>query len=79
MRVTINIPDSLAAMAREKGLSVEAYVEQELEKYRDGYVSLAGNQQRSTIAETVDRIREIGKGNKLDGENIKDWIQEGRD
>jgi hypothetical protein len=77
MRVTLNIPDELAAQAREKGLTVEVYVEQVLATQCNGHVSGSSGEKRSTIAEAVDRIREIGKGNKLDGENIKDWIHEG--
>jgi post-segregation antitoxin (ccd killing protein) len=77
MRITVNIPDVLAAQARERGLSVEVYVEQVLAKKCNEHASEAGIEERSTIAEAIDRIREIGKGNKLDGENIKDWIHEG--
>ena len=77
MQVTVNIPDALAAQAREKGLSVEVYVEQVLAGQVNGHTSEAGSEKRSTIADAIDRIREIGKGNKLDGENIKDWIHEG--
>jgi hypothetical protein len=77
MQVTVNIPDEFAAQAREKGLSVEVYVEQVLAKQCNGHSLEAGSEKRITIAEAIDRIREIGKGNKLDGENIKDWIHEG--
>ena len=77
MQVTVNIPDEFAAQAREKGLSVEVYVEQVLAKQCNGHTSGARSEERSTIAEAIDQIRNIGKGNKLDGENIKDWIHEG--
>lgn len=77
MQVTVNIPDELAAQAREKGLSVEVYVEQVLAGQCNGHTQDASGGQRSTIAEGVARIREIGKGNKLGVENIKDWIHEG--
>jgi hypothetical protein len=77
MQITVNIPDEIAAQAREKGLTVEVYVEQVLAKQLNGHSPDANGQQSSTIVEAVARIREIGKGNKLDGENIKDWIHEG--
>jgi post-segregation antitoxin (ccd killing protein) len=77
MQVTVNIPDELAAQAREKGLSVEVYVEQVLAKHSNGHAEESVGDQRSSIAEAIRRIREIGKGNKLDGESIKDWIHEG--
>jgi hypothetical protein len=77
MQVTVNIPDELAAQAREKGLSVEVYVEQVLAGRCNGHAQDTADGQSSTVAEAIARIREIGKGNKLDGENIKDWIHEG--
>ena len=75
--MTVDMPDELAAQTREKGLTVEVYVEQVLATQCNGHVPEAGSEKRSTIAEAIDRIREIGKGNKLDGENSKDWIHEG--
>jgi hypothetical protein len=77
MQVTVNIPDEFAAQAREKGLSVEVYVEQVLAKQCNGHENGIAGDQSATIAAAAARIREIGKGNKLDGENIKDWIHEG--
>ncbi|HEX3119990.1 MAG TPA: hypothetical protein VHP80_12920 [Candidatus Acidoferrum sp.] len=77
MQVTVNIPDELAAQAREKGLTVEVYVEQVLAKQLNGHAADTPGDQHATIAEAAARIREIGKGNRLDGENIKDWIHEG--
>jgi hypothetical protein len=76
MQVTVNIPDQLAAQAREKGLAVEVYVERVLAEQCNEHAPET-NGKYSTIAGAVARIREIGKGNKLDGENIKDWIHEG--
>ena len=72
MRVTVNIPDAMAAEAHEKGLSVEALVELKLVNYCKRLASEANNEKRPTIAEAAKRIRQIGKGNQLDGENIKD-------
>ena len=77
MQVTVNIPDQFAARAREKGLSVELYVEQMLAGQCNGHAKDAASNQRATIVEAIARISEIGKGNKLEGENIRDWIHEG--
>ena len=78
MQVTVNIPDQFAARAREKGLSVELYVEQMLAGQCNGHAKDAASDQRATtIVEAIARISEIGKGNKLEGENIRDWIHEG--
>jgi hypothetical protein len=77
MQVTVNIPDELAAQAREKGLSVEVFVEQVLAGQCNGHTHDSTSGQSSTIADAVARIREIGKGNKLDCENVRDWIHEG--
>jgi len=77
MQVTVNIPDEIAAQAREKGLSVQVYVEQVLAGQCNGHGHEKPGDQASTIAKAVERIREIGKGNKLDGDKIKDWIHEG--
>lgn len=74
MRVTINVSDVLAARAHEMGLSVEAYVEQLLVKHCAQRTLEPRTEKPSTVAEAIDQIREIGKGNKLEGENIKDWI-----
>ena len=43
----------------------------------DAIESTDKHEQRSAIAEAIERIRDIGKGNKLDGEDIKDWIHAG--
>ena len=68
MRVTVNIPDAMAAQAHEKGLSVEAFVEQKLANYCEWLASEANSAKRPTIAEAADRIRQISKGNRLDGD-----------
>ncbi len=82
MQVTVNIPDELAAQAREKGLSVEVYVEQVLAEA----VQRARRRQKTTPSESdtakikaaIARMDELRKGVRLDGLKIKDLINEGR-
>jgi post-segregation antitoxin (ccd killing protein) len=75
MQVTVNIPDELAAQAREKGLSVEVYVEQVLASRIKAQPDAA---QLSKAREAIDRMAELRKGVRLDGLKIKDLIDEGR-
>ena len=75
MQVTVNIPDELAAQAREKGLSVEVYVEQVLASRIKAQPDAA---QLSKACEAIDRMAELRKGVRLDGLKIKDLIDEGR-
>jgi len=80
--VTVNIPDELAAQAREKGLSVEVYVEQVLAK-QCGENGNTPEQTRSEsdnakIKDAIARMDELRKGVRLDGLKIKDLINEGR-
>jgi hypothetical protein len=82
MQVTVNIPDELAAQAREKGLSVEVYVEQVLAK-QCGENGNTPEQTRSEsdnakIKDAIARMDELRKGVRLDGLKIKDLINEGR-
>jgi hypothetical protein len=82
MQVTVNIPDELAAQAREKGLSVEVYVEQVLAK-QCGEKGNTPEQTRSEsdnakIKDAIARMDELRKGVRLDGLKIKDLINEGR-
>lgn len=80
--MTVNIPDELAAQAREKGLSVEVYVEQVLAK-QCGENGNTPEQTRSEsdnakIKDAIARMDELRKGVRLDGLKIKDLINEGR-
>jgi hypothetical protein len=74
MQVTVNVPDQLAAQARARGVSVEAYVEQVLA--RDS--QMVSNEARlQEIGGAIDRLLELRKKSKLCGLRIKDLIHEG--
>ena len=82
MQVTVNIPDELAAQAREKGLTVEVYVEQMLTEQCNGHSTLSGtypfgSTNPADIKETIARMAELRKGVTLGGLKIKDLIHEG--
>lgn len=73
MQITLNIPDALAAEAEARGVTIDSYI----------LAKLAGTESRAetgkrTVGEVIDRIRELRKGNRLDGLKIKDLIDEGR-
>jgi hypothetical protein len=81
MQVTVNIPDEVAARAREKGLSVEVYVEQVLAEQCNGH---GGNtdmplsdSKTVNVKEAIARMEELRKGVTLGGLKIKDLIHEG--
>ena len=69
----MNVPDELAAQAREKGLAVEAYVEAVLAREAKARPQA---EDRRSVSEALDRISRLRKGNKLDGSNIKNLIHE---
>ncbi len=82
MQVTVNIPDELAAQAREKGLTVEVYVEQVLAGQCNGQTSPHatypfGTPNSVDIKDTIARMAELRKGVTLGGLKIKDLIHEG--
>lgn len=74
MKLTIKVPDQLAAEARARGVSVEVYVQDILA--RQAGVLTAGEHLELARA-AVQRILELRKGNKLSGLGIKDLIHEG--
>jgi hypothetical protein len=82
VQVTVNIPDELAAQAREKGLSVEVYVEQVLAKQcgENGNTpgTIRSESDNAKIKDAIARMDELRKGVRLDGLKIKDLINEGR-
>ncbi len=82
MQVTVNIPDELAAQAREKGLTVEVYVEQVLATQCNGHGSdsetTRSDADTAKIKDAIARMDELRKGVRLDGLKIKDLINEGR-
>ena len=75
--MTVNIPDELAARAREKGLTVEVYVEQMLAGRLEAQSETTPLEQ-ARAREAIDRMAELRKGVRLDGIKIKDLIDEGR-
>jgi hypothetical protein len=81
MQVTVNIPDQLAAQAREKGLTVEVYVEQVLAEQCNGHGSTAetnaSDAKTADIKDAIARMAELRKGVTLGGLKIKDLIHEG--
>lgn len=74
MKVTIKVPDKLAAEARAHGVSVEVYVQEILARQA---FETAGEQRLQSVRAAIDRILELRKGNKLAGLRTKDLIHEG--
>lgn len=62
----------LAAEAQDRGLALDRYIEK-IVKGRP-----VERVERRSVAEAIDRIRELRKGNTLGGLRIKDLIHEGR-
>ncbi|MGC2301396.1 MAG: hypothetical protein WA476_21500 [Acidobacteriaceae bacterium] len=67
------IEAQLAAEAQARGMALEHYIVEKLAGSRPAQLA----EQRS-VAETVDRIRELRKGNRLDGLRITDLVHEGQ-
>ena len=61
----------LAAEAQDRGLALDRYIEK-IVKGRP-----VERVERRSVAEAIDRIRELRKGNTLGGLRIKDLIHEG--
>ena len=74
MKVTIKVPDKLAAEARAHGVSVEVYVQEILARQA---FETAGEQRLQSVRAAIVRILELRKGNKLAGLRTKDLIHEG--
>ena len=74
MKVTIKVPDELAAEARARGISVELYVQEILARKA---VNAKDNRRLESVRAAIDRILELRKGNKLAGLRTKDLIHEG--
>ena len=80
MQVTVNIPDEVAAQVLACGLALDSYVQ--------GLVVSAGAASKHRLvrlgpgplspAEAGRSIRELRRGNRLDGLKLKDLIEEGR-
>jgi plasmid stability protein len=74
MKVTIKVPDQLAAEASAHGVSVEVYVQEILARQALDRRSEQGLQ---SVQAAIERILELRKGNKLAGLRLKDLIHEG--
>jgi len=74
VKVTIKVPDELAAEARARGISVELYVQEILARKA---VNAKDNRRLESVRAAIDRILELRKGNKLAGLRTKDLIHEG--
>jgi post-segregation antitoxin (ccd killing protein) len=74
MKVTIKVPDKLAAEARAHGVSVEVYVQEILAKQAR---EIADERALESVRAAISRILELRNGNKLAGFRPKDLIHEG--
>lgn len=75
MKVTIKVPDRLAAEARARGVSVEVYVQEILTQRT---TETSGEMRLQSVRAAIERIVNLRKGNMLAGLRTKDLIQEGR-
>jgi hypothetical protein len=77
MEITIDIPDDqaaeIAAQAGAQGLSLDRYLVEMLVGSRPTV-----SDRRHTVADAIDSIRALRKGNRLDGLAIGDLVNEGR-
>lgn len=74
MKVTIKVPDKVAAEARARGVSVEVYVEEIVARQT---LDVAGERRLQSVRSAIERILELRKGNRLAGLRTKDLIHEG--
>jgi len=74
MKVTIKVPEQLAAEARARGVPVEVYVQEILARQA---LQAAGDGRLQPVRAAIDRILELRKGNKLAGLRTKGLIHEG--
>ena len=74
MKVTIKVPDKLAAEARAHGVSVEVYAEEILARQAQ---DARGEGHLQSVRAAIARILDLRKGNKLAGLQTKDFIHEG--
>ena len=73
MQITIDVPDEMAAEANAVGLPLDRYILERLVG-----PGRTGERPQRTVAEAIEAIRELRKGNRLNGLRIKDLIEEGR-
>ena len=73
MQITIDVPDEMTAEANAVGLPLDRYILERLVG-----TGRTGEHRQRTVAEAIEAIRELRKGNRLNGLRIKDLIEEGR-
>lgn len=66
-----DVEAQLAAEAQDRGLALDRYIERIVQGRPIEQV------RRRSVAEAIDRIRELRRGNSLGGLKIKDLIHEG--
>jgi hypothetical protein len=71
IRLQPEIEAQLAAEAKDRGMALDRYIEKIVEGRPIEHVD------PRSVSEAIDRIRELRKGNRLGGLNIKDLIHEG--
>jgi hypothetical protein len=71
IRLQPEIEAQLAAEAKDRGMALDRYIEKIVEGRPIEHVD------RHSVSEAIDRIRDLRKGNRLGGLNIKDLIHEG--
>jgi len=72
MKLTINVPDQLAAEALAHGVSLEVYVQQILAQRAPDSTS---QPDLASVHAAIDRIFELRRGNRLAGLHTKDLIR----
>lgn len=68
-----DIEARLAAQAQARGVALERYIAETLSE-----VTRSAAPVRSSVPEAVDRIRQMRKGNRLDGLSVSELVKEGR-
>ncbi|HVB87453.1 MAG TPA: hypothetical protein VNK23_12405 [Candidatus Dormibacteraeota bacterium] len=74
MEIAIRVSDVLAAEARERGVSVEVYVQELLARSAGRATS---EPEIESVRAAIDRLTELRKGNKLGGLRLKDLVHQG--
>jgi hypothetical protein len=71
IRLQPEVEAQLAAEAKDRGMALDRYIETIVEARPIEHVDPL------SVSDAIDRIRELRKGNRLGGLNIKDLIHEG--
>ncbi len=73
LEIQPEIEAQLVAEAQEHGLALDLYVVEKLKEPRS-----VGPSREHSVAQAIDNIRALRKGNLLGGVEIKDLVEEGR-